>query len=114
MRGIVLVSPNFFKWFAASWVSGMALFPFILIRDKQKAENSVLINHESIHIRQQLELLIIFFYVWYGLEYLIRWIATGSKMEAYRNISFEKEAYAFQHDQKYLNKRKFWSHISWL
>lgn len=114
MKGIVIVSPTFYKFFMASWVSGIALFPFIVVRNEQYATNSVLINHERIHIRQQLEMLIVFFYIWYGIEYLIRWIKTGSRMEAYRNISFEREAYANQHIEDYTEKRRWWNHLKWL
>lgn len=114
MRGIIVVSPRFFKIFMAPWVSGIALFPFVLIKNEHLSKNSVLINHENIHICQQKEMLVIFFYIWYGLEYLIRWIQTGSKLEAYKNISFEREAYAHQHDQSYIRHRRFWAHIRWL
>lgn len=111
---IIKVSPKFFKLFLAEWVSGIALFPFVVIKNEKDLQNEKLINHECIHIRQQLEMLVVFFYVWYGIEYLIRWIILGSKLEAYRNISFEREAYAHQHDQNYLQKRPFWAHIRWI
>ena len=111
---IIKVSPRFFKIFLAEWVSGITLFPFILIKNEKDLQDIKLINHETIHIRQQLETLIIFFYLWYGLEYLIRWILTGSRMEAYQNISFEREAYANQHDKNYLQNRPFWAHLRWL
>ena len=48
---------------------------------------------ENIHGKQQLELLIIFFY----LIYLVEWIIKG-----YRNISFEKEAYSNQDNLNYI------------
>lgn len=114
MKGIVIVSPWFYKWFMAPWVSGIALFPFIVVRDEQFASNAVLINHEKIHIRQQLEMLIVFFYIWYVIEYLIRWVKCGSRMEAYKNISFEREAYANQHIPDYTHKRRWWNHLKWL
>ncbi len=114
MKGKVIVSPRFFKIFMAPWVSGIALFPFILVKSKPLSENDVLINHEKIHIQQQKEMLVIFFYIWYGLEYLFRWIQTGSKLEAYKNISFEREAYAHQHDLTYTCHRRFWAHLRWL
>lgn len=40
-------------------ISGITLFPFILLRKKELRRNQILINHEKIHLRQQLELLII-------------------------------------------------------
>ena len=62
---IIKVSPKFFKWFLAEWVSGITLFPFILIKNEKDLQDIKLINHETIHIRQQLETLIIFFYFLY-------------------------------------------------
>lgn len=50
-------------------------------------------NHEKIHIYQQLELLIIFFYLWYVVEYYYWYIKLKDKNLAY-NICFEREAYA--------------------
>jgi hypothetical protein len=41
----------------------MALFPVILFREKTFAEDEVMMNHELIHHRQQLELLILPFYI---------------------------------------------------
>lgn len=111
---IIKISPKFFKWFLADWVSAIALFPFVLIKNEKDVHDFKLINHETIHIRQQLETFIVIFYLWYGFEYLIRWMITGSKMEAYRNISFEREAYANQHDSDYLQERPFWAHLNWI
>jgi hypothetical protein len=51
---------------------GLAVFPFVVLKSPQNKSDSVLINHEKIHLRQQLELLILPFFLWYGLEFLIR------------------------------------------
>lgn len=91
---------------------GLTVFPFIIIRDKKKKNLEVLINHEKIHIRQQLELLVIPFFVWYGMEFLIRWIQFKDKSEAYRNISFEREAYLNEKDPNYLKQRSFYKFLS--
>ena len=111
---IIKHAPRFFKWFLADWASGIALFPFVLLKNKEDIQDEKLMNHECIHIRQQLEMLVIIFYLWYGMEYLVRWIITGSRFEAYKNISFEREAYALQHDKNYLKNRPFWAHLRWL
>lgn len=69
------------------------------------------INHESIHTEQMKELLYLPFYIWYIIEWLIRLFM---KDNAYRNISFEREAYANEHNSDYLSKRKhfaFWDYI---
>jgi hypothetical protein len=91
--------------------NGMALFPLILIKDKAQQHDKVLINHEKIHLRQQLELLIVVFYVLYLANYLFNLLRYRNHYQAYFNISFEKEAYRFEKDVNYLNKRPF---CNWL
>lgn len=77
----------------------------------RKILNKIDINHETIHTKQMQEMLYIFFYLQYVLEYLIRLIIYRNTKLAYRNISFEREAYQNQYNLDYLNNRK---HYSWL
>lgn len=86
----------------------MAVWPFILIKDKVLLENSNILNHERIHFRQQIELLWLPFFIWYGVEFIIRLIQYKSWHLAYRNISFEREAYHHEADKTYLKHRTFW------
>lgn len=86
---------------------GMALFPFILVR--QPNPGPVLLNHERIHLRQQAELGILPFYLWYVVEYLIRRLRYGDHYTAYRNISFEREAFANDMNMVYLKQRRWWA-----
>ena len=86
---------------------GITLFPFIVVSERVLKQNEVMINHEKIHIRQQIELLILPFFIWYGIEFLFRWIISKDKNVAYRNISFEREAYAKEKDLNYLKQRSF-------
>lgn len=72
------------------------------------------LNHEHIHTRQMKEMLYIFFYMWYIAEWLVRLLRYFSPMEAYRNISFEREAYQNQHNLNYVNTKKFYSFIRYL
>jgi hypothetical protein len=90
-------------------VSGMALFPFILLKDKAAVNDALLINHERIHLRQQAELLVIPFYVLYLLNYLFNLLIYRSHYNAYLNIAFEREAYAHEADLGYLARRKWYS-----
>ena len=92
-----------FKGFRA-----ITLWPFIFIR-KGCEFNEIHLNHENIHGRQQLELLIIPFYLIYLIEWLVRLIITGNSHKAYRDISFEKEAYTNEKDLEYLNNRKWFA-----
>lgn len=103
----------------ASWLftknfRGLAIFPFIILKENSLKSNSTLINHEKIHIRQQLELLWVIFFVWYGIEFLVRLIQFKNIYEAYQNISFEKEAYQNDTNLNYLKQRKFWKFAQYL
>jgi hypothetical protein len=91
--------------------SGMTLWPFLLIAVKQDVTDKVFINHENIHAVQQRELFIVFFYLWYGIEYL-RHRCVKPHDQAYRSIVFEKEAYAMQQQLNYLEKRNLFAFIN--
>jgi hypothetical protein len=94
----------------------MAVFPFIFVnKNKLDKFGETAFRHELIHHRQQKEMLLIFFYVWYVLEYAFRIIQYKFYIdEAYMNISFEREAYANERDKYYLKKRKFWNWVKYL
>ena len=87
--------------------NGMALWPFIILKDKKLKKDTVFLNHEGIHLKQQAELLLVFFYLWYGLEYLFRIIKYKNRSAAYRNMSFEREAYANEKAPDYLKTMVF-------
>lgn len=93
---------------------GLAVYPFIFLREKALKEDLKIINHEKIHLRQQIEMLWIFFFLWYGVEFLVRLIRFKNTHIAYLNISFEKEAYAHENDLDYLKTRKFWTFAKYL
>lgn len=93
-------------------IQGITLFPFIIV--KPKMPNMVLLNHERIHIRQQLELLVIPFYIWYLSEWLYHYIKCRHTWMAYRRISFEREAYDNEADFNYLKNRKIWSFCKYI
>jgi len=65
-------------------------------------ESKRLLNHERIHTYQMKEMLYVFFYIWYIVEYLIRLAICWNPTKAYRNISFEREAYSNQCKYLYL------------
>jgi hypothetical protein len=62
---------------------GIAVWPFMFLK---RIDRQSTINHEMIHFKQQLELLIIPFYILYG----IFWIIKG-----YRKNPFEIEAFKY-------------------
>jgi hypothetical protein len=92
-------------------VAGMALFPFILIKKQHYKTDNAFINHEKIHLVQQLELLLIGFYILYLLNYFFNLIKYLNHDKAYLNIIFEKEAYEMESDLDYLQKRNLWSWV---
>jgi hypothetical protein len=94
------------------WVEGMALFPFVLLKNRFPHRN--LLNHECIHLRQQLETGFVLFYVWYLSEYLIRLLYYGNHYKAYRQISFEREAFANESKADYLYSRSFWAFLKYI
>jgi len=102
------------KYLIPKGYRGMTLYPFIIVRDLFDKENKILLNHEKIHIRQQLELLILPFFLWYFLEYLLRLVQYKDKHKAYRNISFEREAYSNELNLNYLEEKKIWSFKKYL
>lgn len=64
------------------------------------------INHERIHTAQMREMLFIFFYIWYGMEWFILLFKYRNSFDAYKNIRFEKEAYRHGDEIRYLKHRK--------
>ena len=103
------------------------LFGVLFVKNNAKIDD-VTLNHEAIHSRQFVELMVLFavatvfirwwlpvfapfaFYAWYIVEWLIRL----PKGNAYRNISFEREAYANEYDSEYLKKRGFFAFLKYL
>lgn len=71
-------------------------------------------THEAIHTEQMKELLFIPFYVWYVVEWLIRLIQYGNAKTAYKNISFEREAFDKQMNSVYPDYRKRFSFVKYL
>ena len=97
------------KYLIPKGYRGLTIFPFVFIKNQNDKLNSILINHEKIHLRQQLELLIVPFFIWYFTEFLIRLIFIRDFNLAYRAISFEKEAYQNENKTNYLVNRPFWN-----
>lgn len=97
-----------FRGFTAINILGL-----IFVRKGMKFTDADL-RHERIHTRQMLELLILPFYLWYGIEWLIRLIKTRNVQRAYLSISFEREAYEHQDDPDYLRHRRPYAWLNYL
>ncbi|NAY92214.1 hypothetical protein GTQ34_09810 [Muricauda sp. JGD-17] len=103
-----------FKHFFYKNYVGLSLWPFIILKEDSLKTDGVLINHERIHLKQQRELLIVPFYLWYMLEWLLRTILYLDSYRAYQNVSFEREAYAHEKDMTYLSRRKTFGFLDYL
>ena len=102
------------KYIVPKGYTGLAIFPFVFLKHQSLKMDNILINHEKIHLRQQMELLIIPFYCVYVIEFLIRLLIYRKWKTAYRNISFEREAYSNEKDLNYLKSRPFWKFLGYL
>ena len=82
------------------------LFGVMFVRGTWRDINARVLNHEKIHTAQMRELGYLLFYLLYILEWFIRLLRKGN---AYRNISFEREAYANENNLQYLSSRRRWA-----
>ena len=87
-------------------VYAITIFPFIV--SKEPMDDGTL-NHETIHIHQQKELLVLGFYPLYFFYYLWAFIKYKDKQKAYLMIPFEQEAYANDQNLDYLKARKWYA-----
>lgn len=82
------------------------LFGFVFCRRGLTARE---ISHEAIHSAQMKELGYVFFYALYIIEWVLR-IPFYGILGAYENVSFEREAYAWDdfHDHHVGRRPYFW------
>jgi len=102
------------KYLVPKGYLGLAFYPFVFLKSNDLKINTILVNHENIHLKQQLELLVLPFYLVYFIEFLFRLFQYKNWYLAYRNISFEREAYTNERRLDYLNHRLFWSFLKYL
>ena len=102
------------KYLIPKGYRGLTVFPFVFVKCRLDKMNDVFINHERIHLRQQLEMLIVPFFIWYFLEFCLKWIQYKNFDLGYRNISFEREAYANEKQIDYIRNRSFWKFLKYI
>ena len=68
-------------------------------------------RHETIHYRQQLEMLFVFQWIMYGLFHLWGLLKYRDGQKAYYENPFEREAYDNDENPGYLEERK---HFAWV
>ena len=134
IQGIIIYN-DFLATILSMGKVGITLFPFIFIREELKtnAGIDILINHERIHIAQQVELgivglilailaLVLTGFHWiillfipgvflflYGLSYILQTIM--GKDDPYRHVIFEREAYANHTNFTYLETRRMFDFL---
>ena len=97
----------FVKMITFGWPNAITLAPFGIYIKEQYVGGARIENHERIHWEQQIEMLILPFYLWYLIEWFIRLFIHGKK--AYMNISFEREAYSRDTFYTYLEYRPYFA-----
>ena len=111
------------QWLPFHGFAALNLFGVLVVRRGAKIDDEVM-RHELIHTRQMRELLYLPFYLWYIIEWLLRFswklvtlpVTPKSKRrhhlrDAYTQMLFEREAYQHANDKDYLTRRK---HYAWL
>ena len=97
--------PKFLSFFAPIDIWAISFGPFVWC----KGELSERVRrHETIHYRQQLELLFVGQWLLYLVFYLIGLITHRSGRQAYRLNPFEVEAYTFDETTDYLDNRRLY------
>jgi len=111
-----LIKNKFIPWQGYKYIF---LFGYIFTRSNRLTIddiNPIEINHESIHAKQAKYLLWIFFYLFYLIEWIIKFVISCFKHVnildyTYKSISFEQEAY---YNEKNLNYLKTSNPYSWI
>lgn len=99
------------SWFPPKGYKAMTVLKWIIVRGNLTMSSRD-INHEGIHYEQEKELLFVFFYLLYGLEFVLKFLFRyWNWHKAYRNLSFEREAYTNEGDMSYTQERH---HYAWL
>lgn len=87
------------------------LFGIVFARRDKGRMSPIDANHEYIHTLQQRELLFVFFFIFYVVEWCYWLVRLRHSRQAYYHISFEREAYSHQSDLAYRQHRQ---HFAWL
>ena len=100
------------NWFPFKGMKAINICGIVFTRSTLKVLDQ---NHEAIHTKQMQEMLYLPFYLWYGIEYLVRYIISiFNNSNPYHSISLEQEAYANDDNLCYLQSRKHYNWIKYL
>ena len=96
------------KWFPFGNYKAINICGIVFYKGDNLSDKTI--NHEKIHTKQMIELLFIFFYLWYGIEYLIIRLFHKKQNDVYHDVSFEEEAHNNDDNLNYIDTRK---HYAW-
>lgn len=96
-----------------NYYTGLSFFIFVWISRLEKDE-ARLMRHETIHFRQQVEMLFVLHWLFYLLFYIIARAKGHCHWVAYRYNPFELEAFSNDRKAEYLKKRKIFGWVSYL
>ena len=97
------------RYFPPKGFAAINLFGIIIGRKEYGSLDKYEINHEKIHTKQIVELIGFLFYILYFVEWIFRLMQYRDRLQAYYNISFEREAYENGNNLSYLKGRKLFS-----
>lgn len=72
----------------------ITLFPVIFYNGKRLTERDL--QHETVHLWQQVALLVVLFYLLYLLFWIVNLVRYRDRFRAYREIPFERSAYRLE------------------
>ena len=83
-------------------IEAVTIFNHVFLRHEEHRTHRFILNHERIHVCQMKRDGYVFFYLKYFLEYIKNRFKGMGHWRAYRQISYEVEAYSHQTDLGYL------------
>ena len=98
MKIIPLYNQKWLTWFDKEVVA-QTIYPFIFYVESEEevwSDNNVVVEHETVHVRQVRQLGWLYFYVSYYLYFLWFYLKLRNHDAAYEAIPYEVEAYALE------------------
>ena len=134
---------GFVSFITGGWAAGITLAPFGIYIKEKYLSNKRMINHESIHWAQQMEMIVAgaiiaaitvgilllfgisswwlltslaFPFLFFYLWYVIEWFIRIfiNGSKAYKSLCFEREAYQNDDNLDYLKTRKWFSFLKYI
>jgi len=112
---MLLIQNRISRWILGKHFRVLCIWPILFVKPEETMPmEQKTLQHEQIHVRQQLEMLWVFFFIWYGFEFLVRLVQYHNRYAAYSALSHEKEAHLHEADEGYLKIRKPFAWVKYL